>query len=314
MPDFVHREKSAAFERQDPRFDRLLLGNAWLERLAEGFRWTEGPVWMADWNCLLFQDLPADRTMRWSDGAFGTDGQLGCYRAPSNFANGQARDRQGRLLGCSHGLRAVTRTEHDGTLTVLVDGHGGEPLNAPNDVAVHPDGSIWFTDPLYGLQSDYEGGRRESRQGPAVYRYDPGNAVLQAAATDFDGPNGLAFSPDGSRLYVCETGDQTRPDPKQFVRLFDVGTEGRLSGGEVFARIEPGYADGLTVDESANLWSSAADGVHCLSPDGALFGKVMVPERVSNVTFGGPKLNRLFITASTSLYAIELNTRGVSPC
>ncbi len=294
-----------AFEIADPSFARLILENAPLERLAEGFRWLEGLVWMGDWNCLLFQDLPNDRTMMWRDGEGAS-----LWRSPSHFANGQARDRQGRLISCSHRLRAILRTEYDGALTVLADRHDGKRLNSPNDVAVAADGAIWFTDPVYGISSDYEGGVRQSEKKPALYRFDPRQNVLQAAASDFDGPNGLAFSPDQSLLYVAETGDQTGRDPKQYIRVFGVGEKGALSGGDIFHRIAPGYCDGLKVDVSGNIWSSAGDGVHCLSPRGELLGKIRIPYRVSNLCFGGPARNRLFIGGSHTLYAVYLNTRG----
>ena len=290
----------------DPKFAHYLLANAALEELAGGFRWIEGLVWMGDAGCLLFQDLPRNRTMRWIE-----DAGVSTYRCPSHYANGQCRDRQGRLISCSHRERCLFRTELDGTLTRLVDRHGGRRLNSPNDVAVKSDGSIWFTDPLYGIQSDYEGGRQASEQPPALYRFDPESGGIRVMADDFDGPNGLAFSPDESRLYVAETGDQTTDEPKQYIRVFDVASDGGLSGGGIFHKIEPGYCDGLRVDEHGHVWSSAADGVHCLSPDGALLGKILVPHRVSNLCFGGPAKNRLFIGGSHTLYAIFLNTRGV---
>ena len=289
----------------DPKFAHYLLANAALEELAGGFRWIEGLVWMGDAGCLLFQDLPRNRTMRWIE-----DAGVSTYRCPSHYANGQCRDRQGRLISCSHRERCLFRTELDGTLTRLVDRHGGRRLNSPNDVAVKSDGSIWFTDPLYGIQSDYEGGRQASEQPPALYRFDPESGGIRVMADDFDGPNGLAFSPDESRLYVAETGDQTTDEPKQYIRVFDVASDGGLSGGGIFHKIEPGYADGLCMDEEGNLWSSAADGVHCIDPCGRLLGKIRVPYRVSNLTFGGPFRNRLFIGGSHTLYAIFLNRRG----
>lgn len=293
-------------EVHDRRFAHYVLDNAPLEELASGFRWVEGLVWMGDADCLLFQDLPRDRTMRWIESA-----GLSVYRAPSGYANGQARDRQGRLISCSHRERCLFRTEFDGTVMRLIDRHNGKRLNAPNDVTVKSDGTIWFTDPLYGIQNDYEGGRQVSEQPPALYRFDPWSGDITAAAADFDGPNGLAFSPDELRLYVSETGDQTTDKPKQYIRVFDVGPNGTLSGGDVFHTIEPGYADGLCVDEDGNLWSSAADGVHCIDPNGKLLGKILVPYRVSNLTFGGKFRNRLFIGGSQALYAIFLNRRGI---
>src|SRR5665213_2669964 len=293
------------FEICEPRFAHYVLDNASLEELATGFRWIEGLVWMGDSGCLLFQDLPRDRTMRWTE-----SGGVSIYRTPSGFANGQTRDRQGRLISCSHRERCLLRTELDGTVTRLIDRHEGKRLNAPNDVTVKSDGTIWFTDPLYGIQNDYEGGRQVSEQPPALYRFDPEGGSISVAADDFDGPNGLAFSPDETRLYVAESGDQTSDTPKQYIRAFDVRPDGTLQGGEVFHKIEPGYADGLCVDEDGNLWASAADGVHCIDPNGQLLGKVLVPHRVSNLTFGGPFKNRLFIGGSHTLYAIFLNRRG----
>lgn len=294
------------FDIRAPVFGHYLLANARLQTLASGFDWLEGLVWMGDAGCLLFQDLPRDRTLRWLDGS-----GVSIYRAPSGFANGQTRDRQGRLISCSHRERCLFRTELDGTVTRLVDAHGGRRLNAPNDVTVRSDGSIWFTDPLYGIQTDYEGGRQVAEQPPALYCFIPESGDIRVAAGDFDGPNGLAFSPAEDRLYVSETGDQTTDNPKQYIRVFDVDDAGRLSGGEIFHKIEPGYADGLCVDEDGNVWSSAGDGVHCIAPDGRLLGKVLVPNRVSNIAFGGASKNRLFIAGSHTLYAIFLNRRGV---
>jgi gluconolactonase len=263
---------------------------------------------MGDAGCLLFQDLPRDRTMRWIE-----DVGVSVYRSPSRFANGQARDRQGRLIACSHRDRCLYRTEWDGTVTLLADRHAGKRLNAPNDVVVKSDGSIWFTDPLYGIANDYEGGRQTSEQPPALYRLGLGETEPVVMASDFEGPNGLAFSPDERRLYVSETGDQTRDDPAQFIRVFDVGEDGQgLSGGGVFHKIAPGYCDGMKVDEVGRVWSSAADGVHCLSPEGELLGRVLTPAPVSNLCFGGPFRNRMFIGASHSLCAIFLNVRGAT--
>lgn len=296
----------SAVEIIDPRFASYVLDNAELEELGGGFRWIEGPVWMGDANCLLFQDLPRNRTMRWSE-----DHGFSIYRAPSDYANGQTRDREGRLIACSHHGRCLYRTEPDGRVTKLVGHHAGKRLNAPNDVVVKSDGSIWFSDPLYGLMTDYEGGRQSSEQPPALHRFDPATGDIAVVADDFDGPNGLAFSPDEKRLYVAETGDQSQPAPRRYIRVFDVGADGKtLHGGDMFHKVNPGYADGFRVDEDGNLWSSAADGVHCIAPDGTLLGKIRIPYRVSNVTFGEINKNRLFIGGSHTLYAIFLNTRG----
>jgi gluconolactonase len=263
-------------EIRDRRFAHYLLANAPLEELATGFRWIEGPVWMGDADCLLFQDLPRNRTMRWSEAS-----GVSVFRAPSDYANGQTRDRQGRLIACSHRGRCLYRTEYDGHVTTLVTHHDGKKLNAPNDVVVKSDGTIWFSDPLYGILNDYEGGRQTSEQPPGLYCYDP------------------------------ETGDQTQENPRQYIRVFDVSPDGkRLSGGAVFHKVEPGSCDGLRVDEDGNIWSSAGDGVHCIDPHGKLLGKILVPHTVANVAFGGFWKNRLFIAASQTLYAIFLNRRG----
>ena len=294
------------FVISDPSFRRLILPNARLEILATGFRWLEGPVWMGDADCLLFQDLPNDRTMRWTEGL-----GVSTYRAPSNYANGQTRDRNGRLIACSHRGRCLYRTEYDGKITSLADRHAGKRLNAPNDVVVKSDGSVWFTDPLYGISTDYEGGRQRSEQPPAVYRLDPQNGAIRIVADDFDGPNGIAFSPDESRIYISETGNQAAENPRQYIRVFDVGADGvTLSGGDIFHKIEPGYCDGMRIDEHGNVWSSAADGVHCIDPTGKLLGKILVPNRVANLTFGGLAKNRLFIAGSDTLYSIFVNCRG----
>ncbi|MGE5538802.1 MAG: SMP-30/gluconolactonase/LRE family protein [Gemmatimonas sp.] len=291
---------------RDRRFAHYVLSNAELEVLADGFRWIEGLVWMGDADCLLFQDIPRNRTMRWIE-----DVGVSVYRSPSGYANGQTRDREGRLVLCSHRHRCIQRVEYDGTLTTLVSHHDGKRLNSPNDVVVKSDGTIWFSDPLYGISTDYEGGRQTSEQPPALYRFDPAHGDIRIAAGDFDGPNGLAFSPDERRLYVAETGDQTSDAPRQYIRVFDVSPDGqRLTGGDVFHKVEPGYCDGLRVDEDGNVWSSAADGVHCIDPSGKLLGKILVPHRVSNLVFGGRMKNRLFIGASHSLYSIFLNRRG----
>ncbi len=252
-----------AFEIKDRRFAAYILANAPVEELATGFRWLEGPVWFGDANCLLFQDLPRNRTMRWSE-----ETGVSVFRYPTDYANGQTRDRQGRLVACSHRARCLYRTELDGEVTTLVSRHDGKRLNSPNDVVVKSDGSIWFTDPVYGISTDYEG--------------------------------------------VSETGDQSKENPRQYIRMFELSGDGaRLSGGDIFHKIEPGYCDGLRVDEDGNLWSSAGDGVHCIDPRGHLLGKVLLPYRVSNLAFGGPMKNRLFILASHTLYAVFLNRRGV---
>ena len=297
------------FLPHDPRFRKLVLDNAPVEKLAEGFRWVEGLVWMGDWNALLFQDLPRDRTMLWSEAT-----GLSVWRQPSGKANGQARDRQGRIVLCSNLARAVQRVEHDGSLTTLADRFEGHRLNSPNDVVVRSDGSIWFTDPVYGIANDYEGLRQPSELRPAVYRLPAEGGPLVRVSDAFDGPNGLAFSPDERLLYVAETGDQTRPDPVQVLRVLPLSANGAVCGPlRDFHKVDPGYTDGMAVDEDGNIWSSAADGVHCIAPDGTLLGRILLPARVSNLCFGGgPQRNRLFIGASHALYAVFLNRRGAT--
>lgn len=293
------------FEILDNRFRAMVLPNAPLETLGEGYGWLEGPVWFADHDCLYVSDVPNDRILRWSE-----DGGVRVFRRPSGFANGHARDRQGRLIGCSHHNRCVTRTELDGTVTVLASHYRGNRLNSPNDLVCKSDGSIWFSDPPYGIQTDYEGGKQVSELPPTLYRLDPATGDLTVAADDFDGPNGLAFSPDERILYVSETGHQFDAEPRQCIRRFEVGDGGRLSGGECFHKVQPGFADGFRVDEQGNIWTSAADGVHCIGPDGKLLGKILTPSLVSNLAFGGRNRARLFLCALQRLMAIYTNVRG----
>ncbi|MGL5009817.1 MAG: SMP-30/gluconolactonase/LRE family protein [Paracoccaceae bacterium] len=285
----------------DPRFARYVMGNAPVKRLATGFDWVEGPVWFGDAQCLLFSDIPNNRILRWTPEGITT------FRAPSNYSNGHTRDREGRLVSCEHGTRRVTRTELDGAITVIADRYMGKRFNSPNDVVVTRDGTIWFTDPHYGIMTDYEGFKSESELPCQVYRVTP-DGQIAAVLTDFNCPNGLAFSPDESRLYVADTGRMFTSDP-QHIRVFDM-TDGKPTGGSIFHAIAPGCADGIRCDTDGNLWSSAADGVHCLAPDGTLLGKVLVPETVSNICFGGRAKHQLFITATTSLYSVILNRNG----
>ncbi|AWB50591.1 gluconolactonase (plasmid) [Gemmobacter aquarius] len=292
----------SCFEVIDPRFGGFVMGNAPVKRIATGFDWVEGPVWFGDAGCLLFSDIPNNRILRWTPDGVTT------FRAPSNYSNGHTRDREGRLISCEHGLRRVTRTELDGSVTVIADGYGGARLNSPNDVVVARDGSIWFTDPHYGIMTDYEGFKGEQELHCNVYRVDPAGGI-EAVITDMACPNGLAFSPDETLLYVADTGRMFHPDP-QHIRVFEM-VRGRPHGGRVFHTISPGCADGMRVDTEGNLWSSARDGVHCIAPDGTLLGKVLVPEVVSNLCFGGRAKHQLFITATTSVYSVVLNRNGM---
>jgi gluconolactonase len=293
------------FETIDPSFKSFVIGNAPVRQIATGFSWTEGPVWFGDANCLLFSDIPNNRIMRWTPGV-GTS----VYREPSNFANGHTRDREGRLVTCEHGGRRVTRTELDGSITVIADNYKGKRLNSPNDVIVKSDGTIWFSDPHYGIMTNYEGYKSEQELPCNVYCVDPADGSIEAVLTDFNCPNGLAFSPDETRLYVADTGRMYGNDP-QHIRVFDVSADGKLTGGNIFHSINPGMADGFRLDSEGNVWSSAADGVHCISPSGDLLGKILVPELVSNVCFGGHAKQQLFMTATTSVYAVVLNREGV---
>jgi len=295
------------FEIVDARFRAMVLPNAALLTLGEGFGWLEGPVWFADQDCLLVSDLPNDRILRWSE-----QGGVSVFREPAGFANGHARDGQGRLIGCSHRHRHVERTELDGTITVLASHHDGKRLNAPNDIVCKSDGTIWFSDPIYGISTDYEGGKQTPELPPRVYRLDPRDGSLRVVADDFTGPNGLAFSPDERWLYIAETGEQFADDAPRHIRRFAVGEDGTLSGGEVFHTVSPGYADGFRVDEDGHIWSGAADGVHCIDPGGALLGKILTPATVSNLAFGGRNRSRLFLCASHKLQAIYVNVRGAA--
>ena len=293
------------FDSFDPVFDSYVLGNAPVKQLATGFDWAEGPVWFGDAGCLLFSDIPNNRIHRWTP-----DVGITTFRAPSNYSNGHTRDREGRLISCEHGTRRVTRTEYDGSITVLADQFDGKPLNSPNDVVVKSDGSIWFTDPHYGIKTNYEGFAAEQELPCNLYRLDLKSGQLDAKVTDANCPNGLAFSPDESQLYVADTGRLHSDDP-QHIRRFSVSENGQLSGGDVFHVIEPGCSDGLRIDSDGNVWSSAGDGVHCIAPDGRLLGKIRVPELVSNLCFGGRAKHEMYITATTSLYRVSLNRTGI---
>ena len=298
------------FESIDPHFADCLIGHARVERLWSGARWSEGPAWFPAGRYLMWSDIPNNRMMRWDE----TDGSVSVFRQPANNSNGNTRDRQGRLISCEHLTRRVTRTEHDGTITVIADSWQGKRLNSPNDVVVRSDGSIWFTDPSYGILIDYEGERAESEIGACnVYRVDPDTGEVAAVATDFLKPNGLAFSPDESHLFISDTGASHAPGGPAHIRKFTVSADGRsLSGGAVFSECTAGLFDGFRLDRDGRIWSSAADGVHCIGPDGVLIGKVRIPELVGNVCFGGARLNRLFIAGTTSLYAVYLAVNGAS--
>jgi gluconolactonase len=286
------------------RFNECIRSSARIERLFDGCRWAEGPAWFPAHRYLVWSDIPNDRMLRWDEAT----GSVGVFRQPANYSNGNTVDRQGRLVSCEHGGRRVTRTEHDGTITVITDRFAGKRYNSPNDVVVKSDGTIWFSDPTYGIDTDYEGHKAPAEQdGSHVYRVGTDGAVTRVL-TDFVKPNGLAFSPDEKRLYVVDSGRTHVPDGPRHIRVFDVAADGSLSGGAVFA--DTGNYDGLRLDEEGRVWTSATNAVHCYEPDGTLLGSIDFGETVSNVCFGGPKRNRLFITATTSVYSVMLAVNG----
>lgn len=298
--------EASIYEIHDPRFRQLIVTSAGLDELYSDCRWAEGPVWFNDANQLLWSDIPNQRILRWTP-----ENGVSVYRQPSNFANGHTRDRQGRLVSCEHGMRRVVRTEIDGSVTVLADRFEDKRLNSPNDVVVKSDGTIWFTDPTYGILSDYEGYRADPEQPTRnVYRLDPETGALSAMVTDFIQPNGLAFSPDEKTLYVADSAASHDDKLPRHIRAFDVADGKRLANGRVFCLIDKGIPDGVRTDMNGNLWSSAGDGVHCFDPTGKLIGKVLVPQTVANLTFGGPRRNRLFITATRSLYSLYVTATG----
>jgi len=301
-------ELTSSFEVADPRFRKLALPYIHVEKLYTGCRWAEGPAWFGAGRYLVWSDIPNDRMLRWDE----TDGSVSVFRHPAMNSNGNTVDLQGRLVSCEHRSRCVSRTEFDGSRIVLADRHEGKRFNSPNDVVVKSDGSIWFSDPSYGIDSDYEGDAAPSEMSSnSVYRIDAQSGRVTVVASDFAQPNGLAFSPDESLLYIADTGITHATDGPCHVRRFKVSDDGRsISGGEIFATCPAGVFDGFRVDVHGNLWLSAGDGVRCHASDGSLLGKIAIPESVANVCFGGPKLNRLFICATTSLYSVFLNTRA----
>lgn len=301
----LKRGMSDRFIIHDPTFRTLILPDARLEKLAGGMMWTEGPAYFAQGDYLLWSDIPDNKAYQWAQGM-----GVRVFDDAPNYSNGHTVDGLGRLVTCEHLTRRVTRREHNGDITVIADRHAGKRLNSPNDVVEKSDGTIWFTDPPYGILSDREGKTAPQEQdGCHVYRVAPGDAEPIPVATDFDKPNGLAFSRDETRLYVSDTGRSHDPDGPHHIRVFDV-SENTLSGGAVFAEIEHGLSDGFRVDALGNLWTSTGRGVSCYDPDATLLGEILVPEVVSNLCFGGPGRDRMFITATTSLYAIMLGVQG----
>lgn len=296
----------------DPRFGSLVSHHERPLLRHCGGRWFEGPVWFSDLGVLVWSDIPNNRML-----ARSVNGNVWTFREPSEFTNGNTRDTAGRLVSCSHGARSVLRTEHDGSITVLADSYQGKRLNSPNDAVVDRHGAVWFTDPDYGIRSDYEGhvGAAEL-DGRYVYRISP-SGELSAVATDFDQPNGLAFSPDESILYIADSGAPRHL--RKFAVTNTAGTSSAaersfLSGGEVFAEVEVGVPDGVRVDVLGNVWTTSGAAVICFAPDGTLIGRIAIPEGVANLTFGGPRRTTLFVTATEGLYEIALGVAGAGRC
>jgi gluconolactonase len=300
------RYPDPAVQVLDPRFNQYRLPLASVERLYTGCRWSEGPVYFGDGRYVLWSDIPNNRILKWEE----ETGAVSIFRKPSNNANGNTRDRQGRLVTCEHDARRVTRTEYDGSITVLADRYQGRKLNSPNDIVVKSDGSIWFTDPVFGISGYYEGHKDQSELTPAVYRLDAQSGELTCVADDIEGPNGLAFSPDESVLYVVAS----RASPRKLLAYDVAGT--KLTKGRVFIDAGPGTPDGFRVDVDGNLWCGwgmgdpALDGVRVFSPQGEPIGHVALPERCANLCFGGRYRNRLFMAASHGLYSLYVNTQG----
>lgn len=305
--------EGTGFEIIQPEFGDCIIGHAKVERLATGGRWVEGPAYFPAGRYAIWSDIPNNRIMRYDE----ADGNISVFRENSNNSNGHTMDNFGRLVSCEHLTRRVTRTEFDGTATVLADSHNGKRFNSPNDVVVKSDDSIWFTDPSYGIMTDYEGDKADMAQdGCFVYRIDGKTGDISVISTDFVQPNGLAFSPCEQYLYIADTGGSHMENGPAHIRKFKVAECGTKLSDEIgsannpFATCTAGLFDGFRFDTQGRIWTSAADGVHCLNTDGDLIGKITIPEFVSNVCFGGIKKNRLFITATTSFYAIYLNATG----
>jgi len=287
------------WQRLDDRFAKVD-GDEKVLVIGTGCRWAEGPVYFPAGRFFAWSDIPNDRMLRWDE----TTGAVGVYRSPAGYTNGHTLDREGRLVSCEQGNRRVTRTEHDGTITVLVDNWNGRRLNSPNDVVVRSDGSIWFTDPSYGIDGDYEGFSAPPEvDGCHVYRIDPHTGRCAPVAQDFERPNGLAFSLDENQLYIVDT-------RRNHIRVFDVRPDGTLAGGAVLNTCTDGQFDGIRLDTQGRIWAAAGSGVHCIHPDGTLLGKLLLPEQQSNLVFGGPKRNMLFVCATTSVYMLMLNIVG----
>ena len=300
---------SDIYEIIDPAFGKLVFGNARMDTIWTGGRWAEGPAYLAAGRYLIWSDIPNDRVMRWDE----INGQTSTFLQPALNHNGHTVDHEGRLICCEHRGRAVTRIEHDGSRTVLADRWQGKRFNSPNDVVVKSDGSIWFSDPSYGIDSDYEGDHSPSEIGKRqVYRIDPSGSV-DVVIDDMVQPNGIAFSPDETLLYIADTGKTHDPKCVPAIRVYPVNKDGKSVGkGKQLCKSTSGLFDGFRIDTAGRIWTSAGDGVHCFSPEGKLLGKILTGEVVANLVFGGPKRNRLFICATTSVRAVYVNAQGCS--
>ncbi|HWK45193.1 MAG TPA: SMP-30/gluconolactonase/LRE family protein [Stellaceae bacterium] len=305
------RYPDPAVEVLDPRFAKYRLVLAAVERLATGFRWGEGPVWFGDGRYLLWSDIPNNRIMKWEE----ETGAVSVFRSPSNHANGNTRDRQGRLVTCEHGTRRVTRTEYDGSITIIADQFDGKPLNSPNDVVVKSDGSIWFTDPPFGIEQFYDGQPAKPALPLNVYRVDGRGGAITVVAEQIDGPNGLCFSPDESKLYLV----QSRAKPNRLISVYDVDPDGTgLLNERVLIDCGAGTSDGMRCDIDGNLWcgwgmgSEELDGVMVFAPDGTPIGRIRLPERCANLCFGGRHKNRLFMATCQSLFSLYVGTSGAT--
>jgi len=309
MESFFGEIDGAGFEILEEEFSKCLTGHGRVERLWTGARWVEGPVWFPAGRFILFSDIPNNRMLRWDE----TNGSVSEFRNPSNFSNGNTRDLQGRLITCQHFSRSVTRTEHSGKITTIANQFDGKRLNSPNDVIVKSDGSIWFTDPDYGIMSDYEGHKSPSEQSSCnVFRIDQKTGDIHLITDRLVKPNGLCFNNSEDKLFVSDTGGSHVADGPRHIYSFDLKGEKLTSENpEIFAECSNGLFDGFRIDNEDRIWTSAADGVHCYNSVGALIGKIKIPEIVSNVCFGGERLNRLFITGTTSLYSAYLAVNGI---
>ncbi len=305
------RYTDPAFVAIDKRFEKYILGNTPLQRLWTGALWAEGPAWCGAGKFFLWSDIPNNRQMRWLE----EDGHTSVFRSPSEYSNGNTFDFEGRQISCQHGLRRVVRYETNGKTTVIADKWQGKPLNSPNDIVVHPDGGIWFSDPPYGILGNYEGFQAKQEVKEAVYRVDPKSGKMDKITDELDKPNGICFSPDYKKVYICDTGD-----PRD-IQLFDVVDGKTVRGKRQFVNMAmqgfgPGIADGIRADVDGNIWAGAGrggpgyDGVHVFTPAGERIGMIVLPEICANICFGGTKRNRLFMAASQSIYAIYVGTSG----